>query len=232
MDGEADAVEDGADDAVGVGGRQVQTVDGQHRDVGDRGLAGLRRGQFLADHQLGELLGRGLAGDRGAHGGAAPDDGDVVGDGEYLAQLVRDEDDRQTLGLELAQVVEERVDLLRDQHGGRLVEDQRAGTAVEDLEDLHALAVGDAEVLDEDVRAHTQAVGVGDLLDLRAGLVADAVELLGAEDDVLKDGEVVGEHEVLVHHADAAPDGVGGGVCRVTCSPSSVMVPSSGFCMP
>ena len=46
---------------------------------------------------------------------------------------------------------------------------------------------------------------------LRAGLGADAVQLLAAEDDVLQDGEVVGEHEVLVHHADAAGDGVGRG---------------------
>jgi hypothetical protein len=29
------------------------------------------------------------------------------------------------------------------------------------------------------------------------------VQRLGAEDDVLEHGEVVGQHEVLVHHADA-----------------------------
>ena len=33
---------------------------------------------------------------------------------------------------------------------------------------------------------------------------------LVAEDDVLEHGEVVGQHEVLVHHADAGRDGVGG----------------------
>lgn len=35
------------------------------------------------------------------------------------------------------------------------------------------------------------------------------MQLLAAENDVLQDGEVVGQHEVLVHHADAAGDGVG-----------------------
>ena len=140
--------------------------------VGDGRLAGLRRGQFAADHQLGELLGVRLGGVGRADGGAAPDDGDLVGDREHLAQLVRDEDDGQALGLELAQVVEERVDLLRDEHGGRLVEDEGAGAAVEDLEDLHALAVGDAEVLDEDVGADAEAVRVGDLLDLARGRLA------------------------------------------------------------
>ena len=122
---------------------------GEHRDVGDRRLAGLGRGQFAADHQLGELPGGGGRRVGGADRRAAADDGDLVGDRQHLAQLVRDEDDGEALGLELAQVVEERVDLLRDQDGGGLVQDEGAGAAVEDLEDLHALAVGDAEVLDE-----------------------------------------------------------------------------------
>ncbi|GGX67946.1 hypothetical protein GCM10010510_10490 [Streptomyces anandii JCM 4720] len=206
MDGEGDVVQDGAA-ALGL---KAQLVDGEDRAVGDRGLGGLRGGELAADHHLGELAGGGLGGDGRAHGGAAPDDGDVVGDGEHLAELVGDEDDRQALGLQLAQVVEEGVDLLRDEHGGRLVEDEDAGAAVEDLEDLHALTVGDAEVLHQGVGADTEAVAVGDLLDLPPGAGADAVELLAAEDDVLEHGQVVGEHEVLVDHADAAGDGVGG----------------------
>jgi len=36
------------------------------------------------------------------------------------------------------------------------------------------------------------------------------VQLLAAQDDVLQHGQVVGEHEVLVHHADPAGDGVAG----------------------
>jgi hypothetical protein len=136
------------------------------------------------------------------------DDGDLVGDRQHLAELVRDEDDGQALGLQAAQVVEERVDLLGHQDRGGLVEDQDPGAAVEDLEDLHPLAVGDAEVLHEHVGAHPEAVRVGELADPGPGLAADAVQLLAAEDHVLQHGEVVGEHEVLVHHADAAGDGV------------------------
>src|SRR5690606_10165890 len=173
-------------------------------------LALLRAGRLAADLNLGELPGGGLGGHRGADGGAAADDGDLVGDGEDLAQLVGDEDDRQALGLQLAEVVEEGVHLLRDQDGGGLVEDQGGRAAVEDLEDLHALAGGDTELLEQDVGAHVEAVALGELLDLAAGPGADAVQLLAAEHDVLEDGEVVGEHEVLVHHADAARDGVGG----------------------
>ena len=97
----------------------------QHRHVGDRRLArspgvGSSLPTISSASCRAVTLGRVDGGDRGA----APDDGDLVGDREHLVELVRDEDDRQALGLELAQVVEELVDLLRHQHRGRLVEDQ------------------------------------------------------------------------------------------------------------
>ena len=190
----------------------------EHLLVGDRRLLGVRGGQLGADHQLGELAGGDVGGAYGGHGGAAADDGDVVGDGEHLVELVRDEDERVALLLELPEVREERVHLLRHQHRRRLVEDDHLGAAVEDLEDLHPLALADAEPLDELVGVEAEAVGRGDLLDLGAGLVPDAVELLGAEHDVLEHGEVVGEHEVLEDHADAELDGVGGRAHRGRCA--------------
>ena len=112
--------------------------------------------------------------------------------------------------LELAQVREERVHLLRHQHGRRLVEDDDLRAAVEHLEDLHPLALADAERLDELVGVELEAVALGDLDDLGPRSVADAVQLLGTEDDVLQDGEVVGQHEVLEDHADALRDRVRG----------------------
>ena len=87
---------------------------------------------------------------------------------EHLVELVRDEQDREALGLELAEVVEELVDLLRHEHGRRLVEDDDLGAAVEHLEDLDALALADAEVGDQGVRVDVEAVGVGDLAGSRA----------------------------------------------------------------
>ena len=77
--------------------------------------------------------------------------------------------DREALGLELAQVAEQLVDLLRHQHRGRLVEDQDPGAAVEHLEDLDPLAVADAEVLDQRVGVDAEAVRVGDLDDPAPG---------------------------------------------------------------
>ena len=65
--------------------------------------------------------------------------------------------------LQLAQVVEERVDLLGHQHGGGLVEDEDLGAAVEHLEDLHALPLADPEILDERVGVDAEPVPLGDL---------------------------------------------------------------------
>jgi hypothetical protein len=77
----------------------------------------------------------------------------------------------------------------------RLVEDEHPGTAVEHLEDLDPLALADAEGLDDGVGAHAQAVPVGQLVDAAPG--GPGVERpepggLGAQHDVLEDGEVVG----------------------------------------
>lgn len=199
-----------------VAGAHGQVAYGQGDDVGDGRLAGLGAGQLAADHELGELAGGHVLGVHGRHGGAAPDDGDLVGHPEDLVQLVGDEQDRQPLADQAAQVVEQLVHLVGHEHGGRLVQDQDAGAPIEHLEDLHPLAVADTQVLDRHVRLHAQAVRVGDLLDLLAcgGEVQGeaAAARLAAQDHVLQDGQVVGQHEVLVDHADAHGDGVGGGV--------------------
>ena len=169
-----------------------------------------------------------------ADGRAAADDGDRVGHLADLVELVRDEDDGEALALELGEVAEQLVDLLRHEDGGGLVEDQRRRAAVEHLGDLDPLPVADAEVLDEHVGVEVEGVAVGDLADPAPGLGAvqpAALGRLAAQDDVLQDGEVVGQHEVLVHHADAGGDRVGR-AAEVTSRPSSRILPSSGRCMP
>ena len=52
------------------------------------------------------------------------------------------------LGLQLADVLEQRLDLLWHENRGRLVEDQDLGAAVEHLDDLDPLALADLERLD------------------------------------------------------------------------------------
>src|SRR5699024_9754710 len=52
----------------------------------------------------------------------------------------------------------------------------------------------------------------GQFPDVGTGSAADTVPAFGTQDHVLQHGEVVGEHEVLVHHADTVLDGLRGRV--------------------
>ncbi len=143
--------------------------------IGDGRLGRLRRGKLRPDHELGELaLGRGMRVSR-AYRRATAHDGDVIGDREDFVELVRDEEDRVAVGLELTQVVEQGVDLLRNQDSGRLVEDDDAGAAIEHLGDLEPLPVGDTELLDQHIGLEAEAEAFGDRRDLGAGAIADAM---------------------------------------------------------
>ena len=169
------------------------------------------QGDVMADHEAGELGGRG-GGLGGADDTAAADDGDGVGDLADLAQLVGDEDDGGARGLELAHDGDELVGLLRGEHGGGLVEDEDLGVSGQGLDDLHALLDTHGQVLNEGVGVDVEAEAAGDLGDLgRGGTGADdpqRPDRLVTQGDGLGHGEDGHEHEVLVDHADACGHGV------------------------
>ena len=102
------------------------------------------------------------------HDRALAHDRDGVGDRHDLAQLVRDEDDRLALVLELPEDAEEVVGLGRRQHAGRLVEDQDLGAAIERLEDFDALLQADRQLLDDGVGIDLEAVFALEPLQFRA----------------------------------------------------------------
>ena len=143
-----------------------------------------------------------------------------VGDGHDLAQLVGDQDDGLALVTQRAKDAEQVIGLGRGQHPGGLIEDEDLGAAIERLEDFDALLLADRQILDDGVGIDIEAVVGGDALELDAGLGERRREqrgILGTEHDVLDDGEIVDQHEVLVHHADAELEGmaaVGDGVGR------------------
>ena len=169
------------------------------------------------DHQLCELLDRRLRRLAGRHHRTLAHDRHRVGDRHDFAQLVRDENDRLALILELLEDTEEVVGLGRRQHAGRLVEDQDLGAAIERLEDLDALLQADRQFLDDGVRIDLEAVFALQPLQLGAGIGDAFLQqrlVLGAEDDVLDDGEILDQHEMLVDHADAERDGVVGRLDR------------------
>jgi hypothetical protein len=108
---------------------------------------------------------------------------------------------------------EEVVDLLGGEDGRRLIEDDQAGPAVERLHDLHALLLPDGELPDESLRLHPQAVFLGKLTDPGRNLFQIEKRLAGgslAQRDILGHRHGGDQHEVLMDHADARPDGICG----------------------
>ena len=99
-----------------------------------------------ADHELRKVLLVRLRGDPLADDPAPPDDRDPIGDLEDLVELVADEDDRVALRREPTQDGEDLFRLLRGEDGGRFVEDEDPGIAVERLEDLDPLLPADGQV--------------------------------------------------------------------------------------
>ena len=116
-----------------------------------------------------------------------------------------DEDDSLALRGESAEDVGEAAPLGRGQRRGRLIQDEQACAATEQLQDLHALARADGEVLDDRVGIDGEPEAGGDVAQL-GGHAADAGRHRSApahsQRDVLGDGHVRDEHEVLVHHPD------------------------------
>ena len=116
-----------------------------------------RRGNPLeadlpAHHEVGDVMlgypGRLPRGDDAR----VPHHRDPVRDPLHFLQLVGDEDDRLPVVLQLLQRHEKLLRLLRGQDGGWLIQDQELRIAVQGLEDFHALAHADGQVLDLPIR--------------------------------------------------------------------------------
>jgi hypothetical protein len=122
---------------------------------------------------------------------------------------VGDEDDRDALGGQRPEHLEQVRDLLRGEDGCRLVEDEHLGAAMQHAQDLHALLLADPDVLHVGARVDAEPEALRELADPLLGGVAvqhRPLRRLGREDDVLRDRHDRDEHEVLVHHADLQPD--------------------------
>ena len=185
----------------------------QHRLAGLGGRLVHHELHRAADHHAGELFLRRFARVDGADVLALAQNGHAVGDLHDLVELVRDEEDALALFRQPAHDLHELFDLLRCEHGGRLVKDEDLVVAVEHLQNLYALLHADGDILDLCIKVDLQAVAVGKLLHLFAGgLLLEEAELrvLRAEDDVVEHREHVDQLEVLVHHADVKRRGVVG----------------------
>lgn len=133
-----------------------------------------------------------------------------VGHVHDLAELVRDQDDGLSLVAESLEDAKQVIRLRRGQHTGRFVENQDVGMAVQRLQDFHPLLVADREVLDPLVGIHVKFVFARQFGQKRPCPGERRLEpgsVLRAEYDVLQDGEVLDQLEMLEHHADSGGNG-------------------------
>ena len=176
----------------------------QHHLAGLGGLLLHVEANVAPHHHGGKLLHGGVLRLHGADVLALAQDGAAVGHGHDLVELVGDEQDALALGGQILHDLHQLIDLLRRQHGGRLVEDEDLVVAVEHLQDLGALLHTHGDVLDQRVRVDLQAVFLAERDDLLPGvlLLQEAAFCgLHAHDDVVQHGEAFHQLEVLVHHA-------------------------------
>ncbi len=168
---------------------------------------------LASDHHVDQLVAAHFGGPARPDHPAVPKDGHAVGDGHDLGQLVRNEDERMSLGHHPSQGGEEVVDFLGREHGRGLVEDDEAGPFIEGLHYLDALLLAHRELPDvgfgiylETVFLRELAYAPGNTPSIGEGPAPRSL----AEGDVLGDGEGGNEHEVLVDHADAGSDRIRG----------------------
>ena len=124
--------------------------------------------------------------------------------------------------------LEQGFDLIRQQHGGRLVEHEQRRVAHQALDDLDALPLADRQVLDPGIGIERQAVFVRELSTCAAHSLRLQHAAGLAQHQVLDHGHVGHQAEMLVHHGDALRQRVGRAL-RVRCgTPPRVISPASG----
>jgi hypothetical protein len=184
----------------------------QHRAGRTRRIAlGPTEVHTPADHGFGQAVEAGAADGGVQHHRAGAHHGHRIAQRHDLLELVRDQQDGRAAVAQAAQGVEQRLGLGRRQHRGRFVQDQDVRAAVQRLQNLQPLALAHRQVGHRGVQLDLQAGVMHQRFELRPHQGARLVQLpvrLGAQHHVVQRAERVDQHEVLVHHAHAACDGV------------------------
>ena len=159
-----------------------------------------------ADHHVDDVVLGAVLGDERADIAAVAHDGDAVGDHLDLIHAVRDVNDAQLLVAQIADDLEQLLDLRLGQCGRGLVEDDDLGLVGDGLGDLAHLLLADGQVahllggIDLDAQLLEELLGL--LVHLR--VVNDAtLHEFAADEDVLRNGQVVHHVQLLVNDDDA-----------------------------
>ena len=210
-----------ADDFAGAHGKAdfpgewspLEILDLQHR-FADRNHD-LRKQAFdlAADHQLHQFGRRGVRDALGRDMRAVTQHGDAIGDRENLVEPVADIDHGDAARLQLAHDVEEPSHVVFGQRRGRLVHDQDAGVLRQCAQDFDALAIADAEGADDAIGLQVvnreRGQQIRRLLAHRAPVEpAEACARRMPHEDVLGDGELGKQQQLLIDRRDAGAPGV------------------------
>ena len=166
------------------------------------------------DHHLDDLVRRARALGEGLDVAGAAEDRAGVGQRLDLVHPVRDEEDRDALVPQASQDLIDGLHVRRGQRRGRLVQDQEPRAAAERLGELDELAPGQRQVADRLSRIDVLAMDEGQQL-LGAPTLEGAVDEAppargGGDADILLDGQVGDERQLLEDRDDAALHGVAG----------------------
>jgi len=136
---------------------------------------------------------------------------DGVREGKNFPEFVGDEDDCDSVVCKAAHHLEELVRFLRRENRGWLIHDQNFCFSIQSLQDLYPLLGAHGEIFDFGVHIHLEPVLFGQTCHLcRRLLHVDENRLMRfvTENHVLRHGEHRHQLEMLMHHADAAANGV------------------------
>ncbi len=123
---------------------------------------------------------------------------------------MRDQHDGPSARGDAAADVEQGCDFIRQQHRGRLVQQEQRRAPDQAFDDLDALPFADRKVLDLGIGIERQAVFDREFLQLLGALFPFEHAALAAEQHVVDDCHVGHQAEMLVHHGDAVGEGVRG----------------------
>src|SRR5829696_4308837 len=187
---------------VRISGRQRQAAHRERLLAGSRRPTGLHLADLGADHQGRDGAGARLARVERRDDPAVAQHGRGPAQAAHLLELVRDVEDRAAFAGKPLERLEEPLGLLRGQHRGRLVEDDELRILEQAADDLDPLPLAGRKGPDRPIGLQPEPVAAADLVEPPA----HRLERGGAgerDGDVLGDGELVEEREVLEHHVDA-----------------------------
>ena len=124
-------------------------------------------------------------------------------------ELMRYYDDRLSVVSHIFDYVKQLFRFLRGKHGGRLIEDEYIGAAVQDLDDLQSLFLRDRHAVHLLIGIHLKAVFSAYFFNPLLYLAQIVSSLFpDSERDILGGGEHIDKLEMLMDHSDSEVVGI------------------------